>query len=89
MAVDFCRALNEHGPHRLRYLIIWSPVGGTLWEGLGGTALLEVCHSGWAMTFQKPMQFPVSSFWVMVLLQSQICLSAAMLSAMMIIDSNF
>jgi hypothetical protein len=31
-------------PPRLRYLHIWSPVGGAVWEGLGCTVLLEeVC----------------------------------------------
>ena len=32
--------------HRLFYLDAFSTVGGTIWEGLGGVALLEgVCHS--------------------------------------------
>ena len=33
--------LNENDPHRLIYLNAWSPVGGTIWKGLGGVALLE------------------------------------------------
>lgn len=29
------------------------PVGGTIWEELGSVALLvEVCHWGWALSFQ-------------------------------------
>ena len=32
--------------------------GGTVWEGLGGVALLEeVCHCGWVLRFQKPTPF--------------------------------
>lgn len=35
------------------------PIGGTIWEGLGGVALLgEVCHRGWALKFQKPLPGP-------------------------------
>jgi hypothetical protein len=42
------------------YLNIWFSVGGTIWEGLGGVVLLvEVCHCGWALEFQRPMLFPV------------------------------
>jgi hypothetical protein len=37
-----CDGLNEDGPHRLMYLHTQSPNGGTLWEGLGGVALLSV-----------------------------------------------
>jgi hypothetical protein len=33
----------------------WSPVSGTVWEGLEGVALLEkICHWGLALRFQKP-----------------------------------
>jgi hypothetical protein len=39
-----CSDLHENVPHRLRCLNTWSPVGGTVWIGLGGVALLEeVC----------------------------------------------
>jgi hypothetical protein len=39
--------LNENGPYMLSYLNSWSSVGWTIWEGLGGMALLEeVCHWG-------------------------------------------
>ena len=44
--------LNENGSHRLIYLNVWSPVGGPVWEGLGGVALLkEVCHWGQTLSF--------------------------------------
>jgi hypothetical protein len=40
-----CGGFNEHGPHRLICLNAWSPVSGTVWEGLRGVALLEeMCH---------------------------------------------
>lgn len=33
-----------------------------LWKGLEGVTFLEkVCHSGWALSCQKSMSFPVSS----------------------------
>lgn len=36
------------------YLTVWSPVGGTVSEGLGGMILLEeMCHWGWTSRFQK------------------------------------
>ena len=42
---DTCGGLNENGPCRFIYLNAWFPVDGTVWEGLGGVALLEeVCH---------------------------------------------
>jgi hypothetical protein len=48
------RRLWCNGSHRLIYLNTCPPVGGTVWEGLGGVALLEeVCHWGWALMFQK------------------------------------
>lgn len=33
--------LNENGLHWLKYLDIWSPVGGTIWEGSGEMPLSE------------------------------------------------
>ena len=36
-----CAGLNEGGFHRFIYWKAWSPVGGTVWEGLGGMDLLE------------------------------------------------
>jgi hypothetical protein len=48
-SVWLCGALKETGLHRLIYLNACSAVGRTVWEGLGGVALLEeVCHWGWA-----------------------------------------
>ena len=41
----YCGDLSENGPHRLVRLNAWSLVGGTVWKGLGGVALLEdLCH---------------------------------------------
>ena len=41
----YCIVLDEKGPHRLIHLNSWSLVGGTIWEGLEGVALLEeVCY---------------------------------------------
>lgn len=40
-----CGGLNENGIYRLRYLKARSLVYGTVWEVLGGVALLEeVCQ---------------------------------------------
>lgn len=36
-----CGGLNEIVPRRPRCLNPWSPVGGAVWERLGGAALLE------------------------------------------------
>lgn len=42
-----CSGLSEKGTHRLIYLNTWSPVGRSVWEGLGHIALLEeVCDWG-------------------------------------------
>jgi hypothetical protein len=39
-----CGSLKENA-HRLIYLNTLLPVGGTIWEGVGGVAFLEeVCH---------------------------------------------
>lgn len=42
----------------------WSSVGGAVWEGLGGVALMEeVCVTGSKVRgFKMSMPFPVSSF---------------------------
>jgi hypothetical protein len=58
-----CGSLNENGIYKLiYYLNTQSQVGGTIWEGLGSVAILEeVCPWGWALRFQRPMPFPVSS----------------------------
>lgn len=46
--------VEENSSNRLIGLNAWFPVGGTLWAGLGGGALLEeVFQWGWALTFQK------------------------------------
>lgn len=40
-------------------------VGGSVYEGLGGMALLEMYHRGWALRFQKRTSFPGSSHCLM------------------------
>ena len=41
-----CGGLNKKGPFRLMFECL-IPRGGTIWEELGGVALLEdVCHLG-------------------------------------------
>lgn len=40
-----CAGLNMNASHRLIYLNASSPLGRTVWEGLGGVALSEdMCH---------------------------------------------
>ena len=36
-----CGGLNENGPYTVRGLNAWLPVGGTIWEGLGGVPFSE------------------------------------------------
>lgn len=52
--------LNENDPHRLTGFGPWSPVSGTVWEGVGGVASLEYKNI-WALSFQKPTPGPLSS----------------------------
>ena len=82
-----CGGLNENGPCGLISLNAWSPVNGTVWEGLGGTALLKgwaTGEGGAALRSQKPMPGPVShslpatygsSVSSQLLLQCHACLS--------------
>ena len=47
--------LNENSHHRLIYLDTCSVIGGTVWEGLGGLAVLgEVCHWSCTLSFRNP-----------------------------------
>lgn len=47
-------------PHRLEYLTIWFQVGGVVWSGLGGVALVEeVCHGGQALRLCSPTLLPI------------------------------
>lgn len=37
--------ISSGGPHKVMYLYVYFPVGGTAWEGLGGIDVLEdMCH---------------------------------------------
>lgn len=49
----------KNGPHRLLCVNTWFPAGGTVWEGLGGIALLgKVCHWEWTLRFQQTANTP-------------------------------
>ena len=39
-----CGGSNEKWPPKLICLNTWASVSGTVWEGLGGVALLEEVH---------------------------------------------
>lgn len=39
--------------HRLMHLNAWFPVEESVWKGLGDVALLEICHWGKVLRFQK------------------------------------
>lgn len=61
-------SLNEHGIRWLVCLNIWLPVGGTVWEALGGVVLLEeACHWEWALRCKSLLPSPmnsVSCLWI-------------------------
>jgi hypothetical protein len=69
-------------------------VGATLWQGLGGVALLEEeYHWQWALKFQKALPHSQLVFSLLflykdlssqLLLQLRACLPAAMFPAMMV-----
>lgn len=59
-------ALNENGPHRLRYVNSWFPVDGPVWEILGGMSLEKVCQWEWAFRLQKPVSFPIGSLFLLL-----------------------
>ena len=42
----------------LIYLNTWYPCDGTVWEQLRGVTLMEVCHQGQALMFQKMCSLP-------------------------------
>lgn len=43
-------ASDKNDFHRFTCLNTWSPLGGSVWEGVGGVASLEVCH--WVQTLR-------------------------------------
>lgn len=94
-----CASWNENGPRRLKYLNAWSLVAGTVWEGLGGVAMLEeVWQWRLSLRVQRLKLFPSSSLsvsWLLsqqrssqLLLQHHACwlLAAAMLPTMMVME---
>lgn len=50
--------LNENGLHRFIYLHTWSPISGTVWEGIDVSLLEEICHCGWVLRFQYSKSWP-------------------------------
>ena len=48
---------------RLVYLNSWSPLGGTLWEGLDGFVGGDVSLGGRLWGFKKPTPFPMCSLF--------------------------
>lgn len=52
VTMGICGCVEDSVPHMSEYFY---PIGGTLWEGLGGVPLLE------EMKFQEPKSFPVLS----------------------------
>lgn len=54
-----CGGLNENVSHGLMYLSTWSPVGGTVWKGVGVVLLEEAVYpGGWTL---RSHPFPVFS----------------------------
>lgn len=59
-----------NAPHSFGHLNAWSPVGSTVWKGLGGVALLEkVCYWRRALKVQRLMPFPVCMLFRMLVLR--------------------
>jgi hypothetical protein len=57
------KTVGQNGSHRLMCLSTWFPVGGTIWEGLGGLALLkEGCHWEQALSVVCLLSLPSSTF---------------------------
>jgi hypothetical protein len=49
-----CRDMLENAPYSLIYLTMWSQLGKTAWNKLGGVASLnEMYLWGWALRFQE------------------------------------
>lgn len=66
--------LKENGPNR--FIHAWFPVGGSIWEGLGGVSLVEeVYHWGKAQRFQKILltECDFSAFCLQIKMQTYNC----------------
>lgn len=60
--ISYC-GLNENGSHSLMYLNAWFPAVETVWEVLGGLALLsEVCYWDWIFRLPKTLVIPSAFF---------------------------
>ena len=71
-----CGGFHENGPCRLICLNTWSPVGVTVWEGLGGVALLEEACYWDELRDLKSSATPVSSSVLLLSCESGCKLSA-------------
>ena len=81
-----CGGFNENDPCSSVCLNIWSLVSRTVWEGLGGMALLEtVCPCGWALKFQETHNISSFSLSLMVMDQD---VSSQLSHCSAIMDSN-
>lgn len=61
---------DKNGPNKLIGLNVWSPVGGIVWEGLGGVVLLkEFCHGEQALRFQKTGAISQSALCLLLAIQ--------------------
>jgi hypothetical protein len=49
----------DNGSHRITYLNVWSAVGGPVWKGLGGVALLEELSPGVGFVVSKAHTIPI------------------------------
>ena len=69
--------MGGNGPHRLVCLNVWSSVDGTVWEGLGGVALLEeACLQRWVLRLEKSTLFQLAFSLCLLVVVSMIMLSA-------------
>lgn len=87
--VSHCSGLNANDPHRIKYLKVWSPVGTTFGEGLGGMASWRACisvlHYQSALMLSPTPHACGSDIGFQLLLQHHASLPAAVLPAMMVI----
>lgn len=59
--ICICGGLNEEHPAESRASECLGPTSEAVWEGLGGTALLEeVHHRGWALRLKTTLATPGS-----------------------------
>ena len=90
--------MNENEHHSLICLSTWSPVGGTVGEGLGGSASLEVnleiskdhfIASYTSHPYCSSLMLADQDVSFQLLLQCHALSAAAILPTMIVMDSNF